>query len=448
MGSEVKKALIVSYMFPPANAIGAVRVSKLAKYLPEFGWQPIVLTVDKNPYFPQTLPVEVDEADIVRTPYFYLNPVLNYHRLSEKSNVPVSKPSQALLRGKTFCNPVLFLAHLATNLLSQLPIVHDLLSGPTGWYFYAVKEGLRLLSRGDISVIFSSSQPRTSHLIAARLHHRTKIPWVAEYRDLWVDPYDNKSRFYQFWETKMERKVMKGCYTLITVSEFTTRQLEAVHHKKVAVIHNGFDEDDYRENVPLTPKFTLTSTGSISSGKRNPELVFQAIAQLWQEGKIVPDNFEVRLYGGSSLQTLLPLIEKYHLEGLVKIYGFVPFKECVRRQQESTVLLLPEWDSPLAQHAPTGKLFEYLGAGRPVLAIAYKTGAIDKLLQETGAGIVVNEVEAIKGVLTRWLEEWQQSGRIISHWNPDINVIKRYTRREGARKLAQLLDEASECTYQ
>ena len=102
----------------------------------------------------------------------------------------------------------------------------------------------------------------------------------------------------------------------------------------------------------------------------------------------------------------------------------------------------------MAKHVYTGKVFEYLGAGRPILAIAYKTGAIDKLLQETGTGVLVNEVEAIKGVLTRWLEEWQQSGIITSHWNPDINVIKRYTRREGARKLAQLLEEASECTYQ
>ncbi|HUV55721.1 MAG TPA: hypothetical protein VMV84_00675, partial [Dehalococcoidales bacterium] len=249
-------------------------------------------------------------------------------------------------------------------------------------------------------------------------------------------------------EAKWEKRVMKGCGVLITVSEFTVKQLEAVHSKKIAVIHNGFDEQDYSENVPLTSKFTLTSTGSISSGKRSPELVFQAMAQLQEEGRISSNNFEVRLYGGGLLKTLLPVIKKYQLGELVKIYGFVPFKESIRRQQESTVLLLLERDSPLAQHVYTGKVFEYLGAGRPVLALAYKTGAIDKLLRETGAGIVVNEVEAIKGVLTCWLEEWQQSGRITSHWNPDINVIKRYTRREGARKLAQLLDEASACTYQ
>jgi len=445
MGSKTKKVLVISYAFPPTNAIGAVRVGKLAKYLPEFGWEPVVLTADRREHIPQTLPVEIDEANIVRTPYFYLNPALNYQRFHPRDNASGSNPAS---RGRAFYNLLRPLARLATNLAAQLPILGNLFSEPTGWYFYAVREGLKLLNRGDIQIIFSSSTPGVCHLIAARLHHKTKIPWIAEYRDPWVDPCDNKSRFYQCLETKWEKRVMKDCETLITVSEFTVKQLEAVHSKKIAVIHNGFDEQDYSENVPLTSKFTLTSTGSISSGKRSPELLFQAMAQLQEEGRISPNNFEVRLYGGGSVKTLLPIIEKYHLKDLVKIYGFVPFNESIRRQQESTALLLTEWNNPLAKHVYTGKVFEYLGAGRPVLALAYKTGAIDQLLQETGAGILVNEVEAIKGVLTHWLEEWQQSRRITSHWNPDTNVIKKYTRREGARKLAQLLDEASACTYQ
>lgn len=444
----MKKVLIVSYAFPPNQGIGNVRAGKFTKYLPEFGWEPVVLTAKIRQDVPQTLPVEINEANIIRTPYFYLNPVLNYRHHRSRGDTAVSKLPETASRGRSFSNLLRPVARLATNLMAQLPILGNIFFEPTGWYFYAVREGLKLLKNNDIKVIFSSSQPRTSHLIAARLFKKTKIPWVAEYRDPWVDPYRNKSQFYQLLETKWGKKVMKGCEILVTVSEFTVARLKAVHSKKIAVIHNGFDEQDYSENVPLTSKFTLTSTGSISSGKRSPELVFQAIAQLQEEGRISSNNFEVRLYGEGLLKTLLPVIEEYHLKDLVKVYGFVPFNESIRRQQESTALLLLEWNSPLAKHVYPGKIFEYLGAGRPVLALAYKTGAIDKLLRETGAGIVVNEVEAIKGVLTRWLEEWQQSGRITSHWNPDINVIKRYTRREGARKLAQLLDEASACTYQ
>lgn len=444
MADKYKKVLIVSYRFPPANSIGAVRVGKLAKYLVEFGWEPVVLTANVQKYIPQTLPVEIDSASIVRTPYFYLNPVLNYHRLRPKGGASISKLSKSTPQYRVYYNLVRPVIRFVARLMKQLPIVGNLYFEPVGWYFYAVKEGLKLLNQGDIQVIFSSSAPLISNFIAARLHHKTKIPWVAEYRDLWVESRFNNSRFHDICETQLEKKVMKECHTLVTVSEFTIEHLEAIHSSKIAVIHNGFDKQDYQEKVPVTSKFTITSTGNISpAGRRSPEVFFQAVAQLQAEGRISPDDFEVRLYGGGLLKSFLPVINKYHFGELVKIYDFVPFKECVRKQQESTVLLLLGLDSPLARHVYTGKVFEYLGANRPVLSVAYKTGAIDRLLEETGTGILVNEVKDVKGVIVQWLEEWQQQGKIISYWNPDGNVIKRYTRREGARKLAQLLNEAS-----
>ena len=443
MGTKAKKLLIVSYAFPPANGSGAVRVGTMAKYLSEFGWEPVVLTVDKNPHFPPTLPVGLDEASIVRTPSFYLNPFLNYYRFYSQSNDSISKLPPASSPRRAFYHRPSPLIRLVVNLVKQVPIIHNLLFEPVGWYFYGIKEGLKLLSRGDISVIFSSCPPRISHLIAARLHHKTKIPWVAEHRNLWVDPQSNKNRFYRFWETKVEKKVMKGCRTLITISEFTVKQLVDIHSKNIAVILTGFDEQEYLGDVPVVSKFTITSTGSISSDRRSPEMFFQAMAQLQEEGKISSDNFELRLYGGSSLWALLPLIKKHRIEELVNIYGFVPFKESIRKQRESVVLLLLERDNSLAQHIYPGKVFEYLGASRPILVTGYRGGVIDNLLKQTGAGILVNQVEEVKRVLLLWLEEWQREGTITSYWNPDGNIIKRYTRREGARKLAQSLNEAS-----
>ena len=407
----MKRVFIVSRAFPPTNASGAVRVGKFAKYLSQFDWEPVILTIANVTNLPQTLAVEMDEARITRTPHFYLG------------------------RSITRIRPL--------GILYELPIVGTLLSEPIGWYFHAVKEGLKILSKGDVDVIFSSSLPKTSHLIASHLHRKTKIPWVAEYRDLWVNPYNDRNRFYNFFERKLEKAVMKGCDLLITVSESTVKELEAVHSKRVETIHNGFDEEDYLEDVPLTSKFTLTYTGNIYAGKRDPTPLFQAVAELSKESRLSPSDFEVRFYGGSSVENLLPIIEDHHLKELVKIYGFVSFKESTKRQRESTALLLLEWNNPLARHNYSGKIFEYLGAHRPILAVAYKTGAIDRLLQETGAGILVNKVERVKDVLSCWLEEWHQSGEITSHWNPNLNTINKYTRREEAGKLAQLLDEVS-----
>jgi glycosyltransferase involved in cell wall biosynthesis len=107
------------------------------------------------------------------------------------------------------------------------------------------------------------------------------------------------------------------------------------------------------------------------------------------------------------------------------------------------VLLLLEWNSPEARDTYTGKLFEYLAAKRPILAIAYKSGAVDNLLTESGTGIVINNPTMMKDVLSHWLDEWQKSGRILSHWEPRADVIQRYTRRGQAGKLAQLLEGVS-----
>jgi hypothetical protein len=266
---------------------------------------------------------------------------------------------------------------------------------------------------------------------------------VAEFRDPWaLNAYGRKIGFLQFLERRLEKRVMKGSSLLIGVAEGLSRQLEMLHGKRVATIHNGFDEQDYAESVPLTTKFTITYTGQIYPGKRDPTILFEALKVLKDEGKISPDNLEVRLFGQNTLASFSEA-EKYRLGELVKTHDLVPYKESVRLQQESTVLLLLEWNSPEARDTYTGKLFEYLAAKRPILAIAYKSGAVDNLLTESGTGIVINNPTMMKDVLSHWLDEWQKSGRILSHWEPRADVIQRYTRRGQAGKLAQLLEGVS-----
>jgi glycosyltransferase involved in cell wall biosynthesis len=402
-----RKVLIVSYNFPPTTNSGSVRVGKLAKYLPEFGWEPIVLTVDKDRSVPQTLPVEIDEASIIRAPSFESGSVM-------------------------------------WRIAAQLPITRTLVPYPMGWYHHALKAGGQILQKHNFDAIFSSYFPPASHFVASRLQWRTGLPWIAEFRDPWsFTPYSRKIWFSQSVEKRMERRVMSNSCLLIAVSEPEAQQLQEIHHKKVAVIPNGFDEEDYLEEVPLTSKFTITYTGTAGPGSRDPSLFFEVVRELQQEGRVSPDNFEIRFFGVNAGNFIPSLIGKYRLEGLVNFYGFVPFKESVRKQKESMVLLLLEWSDPSASATYTGKLFEYLGARRPILATGCKGGNIDKLLQQSGMGVLVNEAAIIKDVLCRWLEEWHQLRKIVSYWEPDVNVIKRYTRREGARKLAQLLEEAS-----
>jgi hypothetical protein len=165
---------------------------------------------------------------------------------------------------------------------------------------------------------------------------------------------------------------------------------------------------------------------------------------LRQEGKISADDFEVRFLGSNVVDILMPLVQQYKLDELVNLSGTVPYSESVKKQMESTALLLLKWNEARVKGFYFGKTFEYLGASRPILAVgAYDDEFVDQLMMKSGIGIVLHNADEIKACLTQWLEEYKKTGRISSHFDPNVDFISRYTRRKQAEKLAQLLDEVS-----
>ena len=413
-------------------------MGKFARYLTQFGWEPIVLTANEVKGYSQDLPVEINEANIFRTPYFTLGSAISYKLTGGQRTI-----YQTPLKNSTW-RQVLYKLIRVTEPVYTLPVIRTLTLEPAGWYHHALRKGLEILSKEKFDIIFSSYGPSTSHLVASKLHRQTGIPWVSEFRDLWsLNHYVRKIQPFHFFEKKLEKKVMKDSDILVTVSEPWAKQLHGLHSKKVVVIHNGFDENDYLESVPLTGKFTITYTGNIYPGKQDPGPLFKAIAELEEEGKISPNDFEVRFFGGGSLTSLLSAIRHYHLESIVRTYGLVPFKESIKKQKESTVLLSLGWNDPRERGFYTAKIFEYLGARRPILAIGLKGDVVDELLRETGAGAVVSEVNEIKALLSQWMKEFKQSGEILSHFKRDSAAVYRYTRKQEAAKLARLLEEVS-----
>jgi glycosyltransferase involved in cell wall biosynthesis len=432
----LRKLLIISFYFPPVNNPGALRIGKFAKYLPEFGWEPVVLTVDKIAGSSETLPLEMDEASVLRTTYFDPRKLL-----SRKPGSSTVDSPQTSVRSKRWSETALRILRLLQPIYAS-SLIDKLLCDPWGWYPCAVRKGTEVLAKENIDVIFSTYNPSLPHLVASQLHRKTGIPWVAEFRDLWaLNPYARKTQPFQLLDEQWERRTMSGCDLLITISEPLARDLAAFHSKKTVIIPNGFDEDDYGEAFPLTSKFTITYTGRIYSEKRDPTPLFKALAELRHEGMVSPDDVEVRFFGKYLKETPSLLAEAYGIQDFVKTYDIVPFKESIRRQKESTVLLLLEWDDPRGAGTYTAKVFEYLGAGRPILATAVKGGGIDKLLQESGSGMVANRVDEIKEILATWLGEFKQSGNVQSYYHPDSEVIQRYSRKEETKKLAEVLNE-------
>ncbi len=437
--SKKRKVLIVAFSFPPTSVVGAVRAGKFVKYLPRFGWKPVVLAPHQVSGIPQISPIEISsEADIIRIPYFSPGNFIR-EKLIGRGDRLTQENRGGLPRGKALYR----LVQLINRGYTQ-STVYRFFSDSADWYFRAVRRGIQVAAEHKVDVIFSSYPPAVSHLVAARLHCKTGIPWIAEIRDPWgLETYPGMKMVkpLQFLEKQIEKRVLRGAICLTTSSSQWAQRLKTFHSKEVVVIQNGFDEEDYVEDIPSTSKFTITYTGNIGLVRRNSVLLlFGAIHELRREENISPNEFEVRFFGGKSLASLTPFVERYNLEDVVKIYDFVPFQESVRKQRESTVLLLPSWNDPGDKGTLTGKIHQYLGARKPIMAIAFKGGDIDELLTETGSGIVVNTVDEIKSILSLWLKEFRQSKNISSYYKPNENIC-RYTWREQTQRLIQLFEQ-------
>jgi len=434
-----KKALIIAYKFPPVNEIAAVRLGKFAKYLPEFGWQPIIITSDLPKLHPQTLPLETDTEYINRVPYFHW--IMTFYRgIASKQ---VNSLSNKIDHAYSVRRSILTILRTLRPIYS-LPLIDKFVFDPNGWYLPAIKTGMKIIKENEIKIIFSSYSPSTSHLIARYLHKATGIPWVAEYRDLWAEnPYSTRVQPFFWFEQILEKEVLKPAHSLIAVSEPMSQYLETFHSKKVTTIHNGFDESDYAVNASLTTKFTITYTGKLVRDKRDALPLFIAISELKKKNLISSSNFEVRFFGDHSLDTLIPLIRLYNLNDIVKIYGFVAFKESIQRQMESTVLLLLSWIDPREIGVYTGKIFEYIGARRAILSIGRKGDVIHDLLTRTGTGVVCSNSDEIISILSNWLAEFDRKGDISTCFSPDDEAIRKYTRKEATCKLVNIFNIAS-----
>jgi hypothetical protein len=436
----MKTVLIVSYLFPPVNTIGAVRIGKLAKYLPEFGWTPVILTSITTDSMPQSLPVEIPSSQVIRTLSYsiYSKIVGESSEICRNSlRTPSSSNTNTILKLRVILVSLL----RSIKFIYSLPLIDRLISFQFGWKTKAIKAGNNYIEKNKIDALFSSFGPSVSHIVASNIQRKAKIPWIAEYRDPWSQSeYLRMIQPFQCIEELWEKKTLKNASLIVTVSNTFAQRLEYLHSKPTIVIPNGFDEEDYYEEISQTDKFTITYTGNIYPGKRDPEPLLKAIALLKRAGKIKPDNFELRFFGNNVKQCLNNLVDKYDINNLVILNGPISFKESIERQKESSVLLLLSWNDPKDVGTLTGKIYEYLGAKRPILALAYEGGEIARLLHETSCGVVVNDLEGIKNVITKWLEEYQFNQKIKSYYAPNNDMITKYTRREQARHLAEALD--------
>src|SRR5207248_1972371 len=167
----------------------------------------------------------------------------------------------------------------------------------------------------------------------------------------------------------------------------------------VQTIENGFDPDDFRgAQEPLTNNFSITYTGQLYEGRRDPTPLFEVLSQLLAEKALAAADVRVRFYG--PVEAWLPQqVARYRLGDVVEIHGVVPRGEALRHQAESQVLLLLGWSDTREDGQHTGKLFEYFGAARPVLAVGGARGVLSETLQNTRTGVHALSREQVRAFL-------------------------------------------------
>lgn len=425
----MKKILVITFHFLRKEAIGSIRLRGLAKYLPEFGWKPIILT-------PQSERISNMESSckVIETQFDEITTIWK-RRLGFKTQSTVKRQL-----GKPTCKNNKLLIDYALKVWEEIFAYPDV---TIGWYKHAVEAGKRLLEEGEYDAILSSSNPATCHLVAKELNDTFGIPWVADFRDLWTQNHYNEHFLLRnVLEKRLEHKTISNADLLTTVSSPLAVMLKQFHRdKKVHTIINGFDPNQLNPGANVSDKFTIVYTGVLYQGKRDPEPLFQAISELVQSDRICSSDIEVQFYGTND-EWLINDIKKHKLEKIISVYGPISREESIDEQRKAQILLLLTWNHPDEKGVYTGKLFDYLTAQRPVLAMGIPGSVIEELLDETQAGLYVSSIEELKSAILSYYHEYKLTGKVSYKGNPV--EIDKYSHREMARKFAEVLDGISE----
>ena len=421
---KAPKVLIITYYWPPSGGAGVQRWLKFSKYLPEFGWEPVILTVDPEfaayPVTDSSLAQEVPLALKIHktgaTDYFSI-----YKK--DKSKIPTAGFANSIdnsLKGK-------LLRFIRGNFFLPDPRL--------GWNNYAFKKASELIETEGIRHIITTSPPHSTQLVGLRLKKKyPEINWIADLRDPWTDIY-YYDLFYPTFisravDSGYERRVLKNADSIITVGKSLLDSFISKGNKirnKTVIIPNGYDEDDFK-NLNSTPpdRFTISYTGTLSDIYPINGFL-DSIVSLKSKGK----DFFLRFTGTVSSAQKQLIISKAGSEN-VEFIPYVDHGTAIKYMAESSVLLLIIPDHKSNKSIITGKIFEYLATGKPVLCLGPADGDAAAILNESGHGTTIsyNDTEAILNYL-----ESTSSVRFID----TKTATSTYSRKSLTGKLSSLI---------
>lgn len=428
----MKKVLFITYYWPPAGGPGVQRVLKFVKYLPEYGWEPVILTVAKGnfPAIDESLIKEIPEGiKVYRTniiePFEIYNK-LKGRRSSEK--IPTfeleSKKNQSL----------------AEKVIKWVRANIFIPDAKIGWIPYIKSEGRKIIEQEKPDLIFSSSPPHALQIGAMKLSQKNKVKWVADFRDPWSTAFWQKdmkrNKISSSLDKFYEKRVLSKANAIITVGNSLTALYKSIYNNNYYTIPNGFDLDDF-SNIQRTvnDEFVITYAGTLAASQRIDNFL-NAIKNLSAK---YPAKIRVNFIG-SFHPAILQRINECNISNIIKVESGISHDEILKRICNTNMLLLVIPDVANNKSILTGKLYEYLATGNFILGIGPEDGDAAKILEETNAGQMFDFNKEIELKIEEQINLWLEGKK----HQPDETEIKKYTRKSQAEMLAAVFEDVYE----
>ena len=419
------KVLIITYYWPPSGGSGVQRWLKFVKYLRNFNVEPVVYTVDNPKYaiLDETLQSEIpNTVEVLKKPIKEPNNILSFF----------GKKSKKTSAGFLDANPSLF-----GKMVQYIRANYFIPDARKFWIKPSVQFLTEYLSNNKIDVVITTGPPHSLHLIGLQLKQKLAIKWIADFRDPWTDidyfhqlPLTKKTirKHYQ-----LEEEVVSTADSVLVVGK-TMKEKYLKFNQNIEVITNGFDDVKDESKVELDIKFSIVHIGMMNAD-RNPRILWKVLSNLIKENQDFAEDLQLK-FVGKLAHEVFESIDKNKLNSVIEYITYLPHKEVVIFQQSAQILLLAVNKVPSAGGIITGKLFEYLQANRPILAIAPPEGDLAEIINTTKAGRVVgfDDEETLKKEILEMYKAYKKHKLVVNS-----KSIEQYHRKNLTAQLADVI---------
>ena len=424
MMSYKKKVLIITYYWPPAGGSGVQRWLKFSKYLRDFEIEPVIYTID-NPSYPildKSSESEIPkDLEILKQAIFEPNSMLSFFgRNNKKESAGFLNPNPTFL-GK-------IVQYIRANYF--IPDARKF------WIQPSVNFLSNYLENNHIDAIITTGPPHSMHIIGLELKKKLGIKWISDFRDPWTEI----DYFQQLPLTKkaikkhqdLEQEVLINSDMVVVVGE-TMKKKFLKYTKRIEVLTNGFDTIETSLTQELDEKFSITHVGLMNSD-RNPTILWEVLNEISNTNLNFKNDLRIKLIGKLDDAVIQDL--KVFDHNTIETIPYLDHKDISKYQASSQILLLSINEVPSAKGIITGKIFEYLQAKRPILAIGPEDGDAAMILKNTNAGTIVGfkNKTALKATILKLYKDFKEEKLVVKSIN-----IEQYHRKNVTSQLAEVI---------